>query len=115
MFSIFFLVSSNFTKKRKIYKHIWTYFIYISMYVIYVYICSYIYIHIFLYKKVFTGNIFNARDFAILYKQILYYCIHITTHILNNHILGSTTFDHDSIDQQPMPRPFHCSSVVSGW
>jgi len=60
-----------------IYEHI----LYIS---IYVYVCLYIYIY-FLYKKVFIGNIFNARDFALLYKQILYYYIHVMTHILNNY------------------------------
>jgi len=78
----------------------------------------FIYLYIFLYKKVFTG-IFNARDFALLCKQILYYCIHVTTHILNNYILESALFDHSPIDQnhsqQPMPRGFHCSSVVSDW
>jgi len=48
----------------------------------------FIYLYIFLHEKVFTGNMFNARDFALLYKQILYYCIHITIRILNKHILN---------------------------
>jgi len=60
--------------------------------------------------KVFTGNIFNTRDFALLYKQILYYCIHVTIRILNNRILGSAPFDHGPIDhnhsQQPVPKGF---------
>jgi len=53
----------------------------------------------------FTGNIFNVRDFVLLYKQILYYCIHVTTHILNNHILGSALFDHGPTDHSYSQQP----------
>jgi len=37
-FIIFFVSNSNFTKKRRIYEHIWTYFVYN-------YICLYIFIY----------------------------------------------------------------------
>jgi len=44
---IIFVSNSNFTKERRIYEHICTYFVYN-------YICLYIYLYIFLYEKFFS-------------------------------------------------------------
>jgi len=71
MFSHYFFVSnSNFTKERRIYEHIWTYFVYN-----YIYLCVYIYLYILLYEKFFTGILSPCeilKRFLVSWTQGLY-------------------------------------------
>jgi len=64
-----------------------------------IYVCIFTYIYIIdSYMKMFLSETYLMHEILRYYTMILCYCIHVTTRILNNHILGSAPFDHVPID-----------------